>query len=65
MIEFLKQFKRPNLILINHGETSKKEIFAKRVLKEVQPKKVGILGRDHMFRINAYGLVKTVPREYM
>lgn len=62
MINFLKKFRKLNLVLINHGEKNKKEIFAKRVLNEVMPKQVGILGRDYLFRINPYGLVKTVPR---
>ena len=33
MIAFLKQFKKINMVLINHGNTNVKESFAKSVMK--------------------------------
>ena len=64
MISFLQRFENPNLVLINHGEASTKEIFARRVLDEVHPKKVGILGQ-YFFRINPYGLVTSKSAKFM
>jgi metallo-beta-lactamase family protein len=60
MIAFLKQFNNLKLILVTHGEVNVKEIFAKRILDEVSTKNVGLLGRDYLFRVNPYGLVKTM-----
>ena len=64
MIEFLKQFKNIKLVLVNHGEAEVKHIFANRILKEVEAKRVGLLGRDYFFRINPYGLVKTLSTKF-
>lgn len=64
MIAFLRQFKSIKLVLVNHGEPEVKEIFAKRIVKELNPKKVGILGRDYFFRINPYGLIKTMSTKF-
>lgn len=64
MIEFLKQFENLKLILVNHGQADVKVKFAKRILDEVDPKAVGILGRDFFFRINPYGLVKTLSTKF-
>lgn len=64
MISFLKKFKNIKMVLVNHGETDTKEEFAKRVLREVKPKNVGVLGRENFFRINPYGLVKTLPTKF-
>ncbi len=64
MIEFLKQFKNLKLVLVNHGQEQTKLKFAKRILDEVQPKNVGILGRDYFFRVNPYGLVKTLSTKF-
>lgn len=60
MISFLKKFNNLKLILVNHGEANVKETFAKRILDEVSVKNIGILGRDYFFRVNPYGLVKTM-----
>ncbi len=60
MINFLKQFKKLKLVLLNHGTTDVKEVFAKKILNEVDTKSVGILGGDYLFRVNPYGLVKTL-----
>lgn len=65
MIDFLNKFKHLNLVLINHGETDSKETFAKRVLREVKPGNVAVLGRKYFFRINPYGLVGSKPTKFM
>ena len=64
MIEFLNQFKNLRLVLVNHGETEVKNAFAKRIVKEVETKKVGLLGREYFFRVNPYGLVKTLSTKF-
>lgn len=64
MISFLRRFKHLNLVLINHGEMSSKEIFANRVFEEVHPKQVGILGQ-YFFRVNPYGLVTSKSAKFM
>lgn len=64
MIEFLKQFNNLKLVLVNHGQTSTKSSFAERIVKEVDPKCVGILGKDYFFRVNPYGLVKTLTTKF-
>ncbi len=58
MIEFLQQFTNLNMVLINHGNSESQEIFATKVEKEVKPKDTAILGRNTVYRINSYGLVK-------
>lgn len=65
MIAFLQQFSDLKLVLVNHGETKTKDIFGDRILKEVQVKAIGILGRDYFFRVNPYGLVSTKPTKFM
>lgn len=65
MIDFLNQFSNLKLVLINHGEPEVKELFAKRVLNEVNAKEVGILNREHVFRIGPWGLVKTIPSKFI
>ncbi|MFR0823343.1 MAG: MBL fold metallo-hydrolase [Clostridia bacterium] len=64
LIAFLKPIERPKLILINHGRTQVKQIYKQRVIKEVQPKQVEILGRDYFFRVNPYGLEKVLPTKF-
>ncbi len=64
MIEFLKQFKDLKLILINHGEIEAKKTFAKRIVEEVDTKNVGLLGRQYFFRVDSYGLVKTLSTKF-
>lgn len=64
MIEFLQKFEHINLVLINHGEISVKDSFGKRVVKEVNAKNVGILGREYLYRIGPYGFIKTIPTEF-
>lgn len=64
MIEFLQQFEDVKLILVNHGETSVKEKFAKRILQEVNPKNVGILDRQYLYRVGPYGFIKTMSTKF-
>lgn len=64
MIEFLKQFKNLKLVLVNHGESQTKNIFAERIVEEVDAKRVGLLGREYFFRIDSYGLVKTLSTKF-
>lgn len=64
MIEFLKQFRNLKLVLVNHGEAEVKNTFANRILKEVETKNVGLLGRDYFFRVSPYGLVKTLSTKF-
>ena len=63
MIEFLKKFKNLKLVLVNHGEEETKKSFAGRILDEVETKNVGIMSRQFLFRVNPYGLVKSVERQ--
>lgn len=64
MIDFLNQFDKLKLVLVNHGEYDTKEKFANRVLEEVSTKNVGILGRDFFFRICPFGFVKTLSSKF-
>ena len=64
IIEFLKQFNNLELVLLNHGESAVKKEFATRVLSEVETKCVGILDAQTLFRVNTYGLIKTIPTKF-
>ena len=64
MIEFLQQFKNLKLVLVNHGEPNTKKVFAERISDEVKTKQVGILGRSYFFRVDTYGLVKTLSTKF-
>lgn len=64
MIDFLKQFNNLKLVLVNHGETETKKSFSEKILNEVDPKYVGILGREYFFRVNPYGLQKTLSSKF-
>ncbi len=59
LIDFLKDFEDLKFVLINHGEPETKQKYAERIKKEVSVKKVGILSRGYVFRIDAYGFVKS------
>ncbi|MGN1311234.1 MAG: MBL fold metallo-hydrolase RNA specificity domain-containing protein [Clostridia bacterium] len=65
MIDFLKQFSNLKLVLVNHGEPEVKDKFATRILNEVDSKNVGVLNRDTLFRVNSWGLVKTIPTKFI
>lgn len=60
LIDFLRPFEKIKLLLVNHGTTAKKEIYANRVIDEIDPKNVGILGKEYFFRIDGYGLKKSL-----
>lgn len=64
MIAFLKKFENLQLVLVNHGEYGTKEAFSERILKEVQPKDVVILGRDYFYRVNSYGLIRQLSTKF-
>lgn len=64
LIAFLKFFEDIRLLLINHGEIGTKEIYSQRVLREVDPKNVAILGRDYFYRIDGYGFVKSISTKF-
>ena len=64
MIDFLNQFSNLKMILINHSQTETKKVFANRVLKEVETNHVGVLGEGYLFRVDTYGLVKTMSTKF-
>ena len=64
MIQFLKQFRNINLVIVNHGEVAVKDAFAKRILKEVNPKDVGIANREIFFRVTPYHLDRTLTTKF-
>lgn len=64
MIEFLKQFNILKLVLVNHGELKAKNIFAERIIKELKSKRLGLLGNEYFFRVDSYGLVKTLSTKF-
>lgn len=64
LINFLKPFENIKLLLVNHGDTEKKEIYANRVIDEVEVDNVGILGREYFFRVDGYGFVKSLTTKF-
>lgn len=69
MIKFLSCFKKINLILVNHGEPEVKQKFAERIVNEVDVKDVAILGcdvlgRNYLYRISPYGLIKSFSTSF-
>ena len=64
MIDFLKKFKHLELVLVNHGEADTKQIFAERIINEVDTDRVGILGCGYFFRVNHDGLVKSMSTKF-
>lgn len=64
LIEFLTPFLYKKLVLVNHGTNEKKDIYANRVVVETNTKNVGILGREYFYRIDAYGLRKTLTTKF-
>lgn len=65
LLNFLKDFTDLKMVLLNHGEPETKLAFAERVKNEIHPKRVGILDREYLFRVDAYGLVKSFPTKFM
>lgn len=64
MIDFLKKFKHLKLVLVNHGEADTKQIFAERIINEVDTERVGILGSGYFFRVNHEGLIKSLSTKF-
>lgn len=60
LLNFLLQFKKLKLVLINHGDTNSKNLYAKKVVKNVHTKKTGVLGENYIYRVGAYGFIKTL-----
>lgn len=60
LLDFLRPFENIKMLLINHGESSTKKDYADIVINEFDPKDIGILNRDYLFRLNAYGFVKSL-----
>ncbi len=63
MLDFLKQLKIL-LVLFNHGRPETKKKIAERAAREIEAKHVGILGRQYFFRVDCYGLVKTLSTKF-
>ena len=61
LIDMMRKFTNLKTVLINHGDAGVKEIFAKVIAKEINPKHVAILGPKHTMRVGAYGLLKSYP----
>ena len=64
MLDFLAKFNNLKLVLVNHGEPNTKLKFAKRIVDEVNPKNVAILGREYFYRIDHYGLIKSMTTKF-
>lgn len=64
MLDFLKKFRNLKLVLVNHGEQKSKEIFSAKVECEIKTKDVAILGRDYLYRISPYGLIRSLSTSY-
>ena len=65
ILNFLASFKQLKLVLFNHGTKEVKKQLGEIALEKIKPKSVGILGEGYFFRIDAYGLVKTLSTQYM
>lgn len=64
LIDFLRPFENIKLLLVNHGELESKEAYANRAIDEIDPKNVGILGREYFFRLDGYGLIKPLSTKF-
>lgn len=64
MLEFLRQFNNLKLVLVNHGRLESKRMLSARIADELNPKNVAILGRDYLYRICPYGLVRSLSTSY-
>lgn len=60
LISMLKKFKNIKSVVVNHGDTSVKKIFAERIYEELGIKRVGVISRDTGFRIDEYGIEKAI-----
>ena len=64
LIEFLEPFTDLKMVLINHGEKSTKRLYTERVIEEIEPKYTAILGGEYLYRVNAYGFVKSINTNF-
>lgn len=64
ILELIKQFENLRAVLINHGEENEKEEMAKRVINETNASGVGILDREYFFRIDTWGINKTLSTKF-
>lgn len=64
LLDFLKTFSNPKLILINHGSEEAQVAYSRLVINDLNPKDLGILDGQYVFRINPYGLVKTFSTKF-
>lgn len=64
LIELIKKFKNVRAVIVNHGETGVKEIFATKIINKVDPPSVGILNREYFFRLDTWGVNKTLPTKF-
>lgn len=64
LIKLLQNLFNIKLILLNHGEYDTINNFSHRIVEEINPKNIGILGRGYFFRVDHYGLRKTLPTKF-
>ena len=64
IIELVKQFKNLRAVIINHGEENEKEEMARKVMNEIDISHVGILDREYFFRIDTWGINKTLSTKF-
>lgn len=62
LIKFINKFNKVNCIFINHGDTSNKEAYEKSCKKHTSAKDVIILQSGYVYRIGAYGYMKSFKR---
>ena len=60
LIKFINKFSDVKSVLVTHGETEVKEIFAKRIVRETSVNKVGVLGNGYSYRIGPFGIIKSI-----
>jgi len=65
ILEFLKQFNKIQLILVNHGEYECKENLAKQVILNHLSKDVAVESRSTFYRIGRYGLIKELTTKFL
>ncbi len=65
LLDFMRNFKQLKSVLINHGDKNVKEAFAKKVIDELNPKKVAILSPENTIRIGAFGVIKSFVTQNM
>ena len=61
LIDLFNMF-APKSILFIHGDSDKKIALEKRTIKETGVKKTGILGMGLVYRINQYGIEKSIKK---